>query len=89
MSLFQGSETSESYRVTRLRNDSYLGAIHKENLLVRAGLQVCHGVLLTHENRMIVLKKTVADRGTSGKKWTLNSVGVFYSLCSLVSYFMR
>lgn len=24
----------------RLRNDSYLGAIHKDNILVRAGLQV-------------------------------------------------
>lgn len=46
MSVFQGSETSESYRVTRLRNDSYLGAIHRENLLVRAGLQVCNIILL-------------------------------------------
>lgn len=31
---------AEGYRPGRLRNDSYLGAIHKENLLVRAGSQV-------------------------------------------------
>jgi hypothetical protein len=30
----------EAVRPPRLRNDSYLGAIHKENLLVRAGMQV-------------------------------------------------
>ncbi|RZC33539.1 hypothetical protein BDFB_003365, partial [Asbolus verrucosus] len=29
----------EGARPARLRNDSYLGAIHKENLLVRAGMQ--------------------------------------------------
>lgn len=28
------------FRSGRLRTDSYLGAIHKENLLVRAGTQV-------------------------------------------------
>ena len=39
--MLQGSEVSDTCRVTRLRNDSYLGAIHRENLLVRAGLQVC------------------------------------------------
>lgn len=33
-------ETEMSSRASRLRNDSYLGAIHKENLLVRAGIQV-------------------------------------------------
>lgn len=33
------AEEPES-RPPRLRNDSYLGAIHKENLLVRAGMQV-------------------------------------------------
>lgn len=32
------SENSE-YRL-RLRNDSYLGAVHKDHILVRAGLQV-------------------------------------------------
>lgn len=30
----------ESNKPNRLRNDSYIGAIHKENLIVRAGLQV-------------------------------------------------
>lgn len=34
--------TPESGRPGRLRNDSYLGAIHKENLLVRAGMQVSY-----------------------------------------------
>ena len=33
-------EVAEGFRPGRLRNDSYLGAIHKENLLIRAGLQV-------------------------------------------------
>lgn len=32
--------SAENGRQGRLRNDSYLGAIHKENLLVRAGMQV-------------------------------------------------
>lgn len=35
----RGEESSDN-RPVRLRNDSYLGAIHKENLLVRAGMQV-------------------------------------------------
>lgn len=35
----RGEESPDSKPV-RLRNDSYLGAIHKENLLVRAGMQV-------------------------------------------------
>lgn len=39
---------AESYRQTRLRNDSYLGAIHRENLLVRAGLQNVLRVFTTH-----------------------------------------
>lgn len=36
----QDEASHEGSRPGRLRNDSYLGAIHKENLLVRAGLQV-------------------------------------------------
>lgn len=35
----RGEEAIDSKPI-RLRNDSYLGAIHKENLLVRAGMQV-------------------------------------------------
>ena len=34
--------------MTRLRNDSYLGAIHRENLIVRAGLQVSILFKYTH-----------------------------------------
>lgn len=42
----RGDEPSEN-KPLRLRNDSYLGAIHKENLLVRAGMQVSvHNMLL-------------------------------------------
>lgn len=33
-------EFAEGVRPGRLRNDSYIGAVHKENVLVRAGLQV-------------------------------------------------
>lgn len=41
--------TPETGRPGRLRNDSYLGAIHKENLLVRAGMQVSH-ILKSQKN---------------------------------------
>lgn len=33
-------ELAEGVRPGRLRNDSYIGAVHKENVLVRAGFQV-------------------------------------------------
>lgn len=36
----KNSHDTDGSRASRLRNDSYLGAIHKENLLVRAGIQV-------------------------------------------------
>lgn len=39
---------AESYRQNRLRNDSYLGAIHRENILVRAGLQNVLRIFMTH-----------------------------------------
>ncbi|XP_021917093.1 ral GTPase-activating protein subunit alpha-1 isoform X3 [Zootermopsis nevadensis] len=55
-SSMEGSETSESYRVTRLRNDSYLGAIHRENLLVRAGLQNVLQVFITHAANVFMLE---------------------------------
>lgn len=38
--LIRSQQDSDNGRTGRLRNDSYLGAIHKENLLVRAGMQV-------------------------------------------------
>lgn len=40
----RGEESSDT-RPVRLRNDSYLGAIHKENLLIRAGMQVSASIL--------------------------------------------
>lgn len=36
----KNSHDTDGSKAGRLRNDSYLGAIHKENLLVRAGIQV-------------------------------------------------
>ncbi|XP_018324376.1 probable Rho GTPase-activating protein CG5521 isoform X2 [Agrilus planipennis] len=38
----------ENSRPIRLRNDSYLGAIHKENLIIRAGLQNVLQVFVSH-----------------------------------------
>lgn len=43
----------ESSRQIRLRNDSYIGAVHKENLLVRAGLQVVDSSII--ENLSFIL----------------------------------
>lgn len=40
LSRISDENVPEGYRSGRLRNDSYLGAIQKENLLVRAGMQV-------------------------------------------------
>ncbi|XP_069689068.1 probable Rho GTPase-activating protein CG5521 isoform X3 [Periplaneta americana] len=52
----EGCEGPDSYRVTRLRNDSYLGAIHRENLLVRAGLQNVLQVFITHAANVFMLE---------------------------------
>lgn len=46
----------EGYRSGRLRNDSYLGAIHKENLLVRAGLQNMLQIFMTHAANVFLLE---------------------------------
>ncbi|KAG8275624.1 Ral GTPase-activating protein subunit alpha-2 [Homalodisca vitripennis] len=46
----------ESSRQTRLRNDSYIGAVHKENLLVRAGLQNVLQVFITHAANVFLLE---------------------------------
>lgn len=51
-----GSMNEEGNRVTRLRNDSYLGAIHKENLLVRAGLQNVLQLFITHASNVFLLE---------------------------------
>ncbi|XP_066154941.1 probable Rho GTPase-activating protein CG5521 isoform X2 [Euwallacea fornicatus] len=40
----------------RLRNDSYLGAIHKENLLVRAGIQNLYQLFMTHAANVFLLE---------------------------------
>lgn len=46
----------ESYRLNRLRNDSYLGAIHRENLFVRAGLQNVLQVFITQASNVFFLE---------------------------------
>ncbi|CAH0550342.1 unnamed protein product [Brassicogethes aeneus] len=43
-------------RQGRLRNDSYLGAIHKENLLVRAGMQNVYQLFMTHAANVFLLE---------------------------------
>ncbi|XP_049857449.1 probable Rho GTPase-activating protein CG5521 isoform X1 [Schistocerca gregaria] len=55
-SSLESTESPESFRVTRLRNDSYLGAIHKENLLVRAGLQNLLQLFITHAANVFTLE---------------------------------
>ncbi|XP_066587129.1 probable Rho GTPase-activating protein CG5521 isoform X2 [Prorops nasuta] len=46
---------SESYRQTRLRNDSYLGAIQRENLFIRAGLQNVLQIFITQASNVFFL----------------------------------
>lgn len=50
----ESAESSETESRIRLRNDSYLGAVHKNHMLIRAGLQVkleiCDCVTFTREN---------------------------------------
>ncbi|KAJ8980173.1 hypothetical protein NQ317_011417 [Molorchus minor] len=48
--------TPENARPIRLRNDSYLGAIHKENLLVRAGMQNIYQLFMTHAANVFLLE---------------------------------
>lgn len=47
---------NENYRLNRLRNDSYLGAIHRENLFVRAGLQNVLQVFITQASNVFFLE---------------------------------
>ncbi|XP_035724570.1 probable Rho GTPase-activating protein CG5521 isoform X8 [Vespa mandarinia] len=47
---------SENFRQTRLRNDSYLGAIHRENLFIRAGLQNVLQVFITQASHVFFLE---------------------------------
>ncbi|XP_063231262.1 LOW QUALITY PROTEIN: ral GTPase-activating protein subunit alpha-1 [Bacillus rossius redtenbacheri] len=55
-SSMEGGDGPDSYRMTRLRNDSYLGAIHRENLLVRAGLQNLLQVFITYAANVFMLE---------------------------------
>ncbi|XP_074027407.1 probable Rho GTPase-activating protein CG5521 isoform X2 [Leptinotarsa decemlineata] len=48
--------TAETNRPARLRNDSYLGAIHKENLLVRAGMQNLLQLFMTQAGNVFLLE---------------------------------
>ncbi|XP_017795998.1 PREDICTED: ral GTPase-activating protein subunit alpha-1 [Habropoda laboriosa] len=52
---------SETYRQTRLRNDSYLGAIHRENLFIRAGLQNVLQVFITQASNVFFLENIGAN----------------------------
>ncbi|XP_030754501.1 probable Rho GTPase-activating protein CG5521 [Sitophilus oryzae] len=49
-------EISDNGRMGRLRNDSYLGAIHKENVLVRAGMQNLYQLFMTHAANVFLLE---------------------------------
>ncbi|XP_015587095.1 ral GTPase-activating protein subunit alpha-1 isoform X3 [Cephus cinctus] len=69
----------ESYRQTRLRNDSYLGAIHRENLFVRAGLQNVLEVFVTQASNVFFLDSsgsnsspTLLEEQTDSCKRVLN-----------------
>ncbi|XP_048508404.1 probable Rho GTPase-activating protein CG5521 isoform X7 [Athalia rosae] len=69
----------ESYRQTRLRNDSYLGAIHRENLFVRAGLQNVLQVFVTQASNVFFLEtpggneaETLLEEQTDSCKRVLN-----------------
>ncbi|KAK4884388.1 hypothetical protein RN001_000659 [Aquatica leii] len=46
----------DGHRSGRLRTDSYLGAIHRENLIVRAGLQNVLQTFMTHAANVFLLE---------------------------------
>lgn len=52
----RSDDGADAMRPPRLRNDSYLGAIHKENLLVRAGLQNVLQLFMTHAGNVFLLE---------------------------------
>ncbi|XP_076268274.1 putative Rho GTPase-activating protein CG5521 isoform X2 [Rhynchophorus ferrugineus] len=54
--LVRSQQDSDNGRTGRLRNDSYLGAIHKENLLVRAGMQNLYQLFMTHAANVFLLE---------------------------------
>ncbi|XP_012145628.1 putative Rho GTPase-activating protein CG5521 isoform X6 [Megachile rotundata] len=70
---------SENYRQTRLRNDSYLGAIHRENLFIRAGLQNVLQIFITQASNVFFLENygpnaslTLLEEQTDSCKRVLN-----------------
>lgn len=69
----------DSLRLSRLRNDSYLGAIHRENLFVRAGLQNVLQVFITQASNVFFLETlggvasaTLLEEQTDSCKRVLN-----------------
>ena len=69
----------EYQRQIRLRNDSYLGAIHRENLFVRAGLQNVLQVFITQASNVFFLEysggngsATLLEEQTDSCKRVLN-----------------
>ncbi|XP_058799896.1 probable Rho GTPase-activating protein CG5521 isoform X2 [Phymastichus coffea] len=70
---------NDSLRMSRLRNDSYLGAIHRENLFVRAGLQNVLQVFITQASNVFFLESnggaasaTLLEEQTDSCKRVLN-----------------
>lgn len=74
--LSAGNEAAQ--RSSRLRNDSYLGAIQKENLLVRAGLQNTLQIFTTHAANVFLLEMSppggaaMLEEQTDASKRVLN-----------------
>lgn len=69
----------DSLRLSRLRNDSYLGAIHRDNLFVRAGLQNVLQVFITQASNVFFLETvggvtsaTLLEEQTDSCKRVLN-----------------
>lgn len=72
------SKSSNFVRPTlRLRNDSYLGAINKENIIVRAGMQNILQLFMTHAANVFLLEvnqhfTTLLEEQTDACKRVLN-----------------
>lgn len=57
----KNSETEKGPPASRLRNDSYIGAIQQENLFVRAGLQNVLQVFITQASNVFFLENPVGN----------------------------
>ncbi|XP_011503584.1 PREDICTED: ral GTPase-activating protein subunit alpha-1 [Ceratosolen solmsi marchali] len=66
----------DNSKLLRLRNDSYIGAIHRENLFVRAGLQNVLQVFITQASNVFFLETvasaTLLEEQTDSCKRVLN-----------------